>query len=208
MSTPKKKQLLYVIMSGSMFKDRVMNLKKTWCQNIDYIIYSDHEDVSENIIKVSDRTDYHSNEEKQINMINRLTDSYDWFFLCDDDTFVNTKQLHKIIPQLDKKYSYAKLITEQINPTNDIFKLEILPKGFCYMAGGDGYLLSDYIIQSIKPFKNFNTGYSDVSVGLNLYKNKVEIKDISVFRENYDIGYHRVKTFEHMNELHRLVNQF
>lgn len=199
-------KLLYVIITGSMFKDRVKNIKKTWCKNVDYILYSDHEDNIENIIKVSDRNDYHSNEEKQINMINQLSESYDWFFFCDDDTFVNTKLINKMLNLVNKSYVYAEILNENNNPDNPIFKNPILPIGFNYMAGGSGYLISNETIKKIKPFKNYNVGYSDVSIGLNLYYNNIEIKDMSIYNENYKISYHSIKMFDEMNYIFNLVN--
>lgn len=202
----KKDRILYVIITGSMFDHRVKSIKKTWCKNINYILYSDHEDVSENIVKVSNRTDYHSNEEKQINMINKITDEYDWYFFCDDDTFVNTRLVDKILNQLDKQYVYSRIINEDNNPDNPVFKNPIVPKGLCYMEGGTGYFISQQTIQKIKPFKNYNVGYADVSIGLNLYYNDVEIKDMSVYDENFKISYHFMKTFDQMNEMYNLVN--
>ena len=48
------------------------------------------------IIKVSDDFTYSSNEPKHVNVIKYLIENdyqYEWFFFCDDDTFVNTKNL-------------------------------------------------------------------------------------------------------------------
>ena len=203
----KRKQLLYVIMSSSIFKERVDTLKKTWCKNIDYVIYSDHEDVFENIIKVSDRKDYHSNEEKHINMINSLSNLYDWYFFCDDDTFVNTKMTDEILKFADKNYVYGNIINQINNPDNPIFIKEMIPKEFVYLEGGAGYLINQFTINKIKPFINYNTGYADVSFGLNLYYNNVKIKDISLINQAIKLSCHFMKTFEQMNQMYNHVNK-
>ena len=84
---------------------RYINVTETWGKNVDFFFYSDHEDFDKKIIKVSDRTDYQSNEEKHINIIQYVADNikgYDWYFFCDDDTFVNTKKLESFVIDLDK----------------------------------------------------------------------------------------------------------
>ena len=76
---------------------------RTWGKDVssDLLFYSDHENHQEQTIKVSNRSDYASGEEKQINVINILANNamynhYDWYFFCDNDTFVNTKNLSQL----------------------------------------------------------------------------------------------------------------
>ena len=63
------KKILYVILHGSINKERFYNIKETWGSNVDTLFYSDYEELDKNIIKVSNRNDYHSNEEKHINVL-------------------------------------------------------------------------------------------------------------------------------------------
>ena len=54
------KNILYVILHGLTHKNRYKNVKDTWGKDVDCIFYSDYKD--ENVIKVSNHTDYKSNE--------------------------------------------------------------------------------------------------------------------------------------------------
>ena len=77
------KKILYVVLHGSVKSERYYNVKETWGKDIDILFYSDYEDVDKKIIKVSDRTDYGSNEEKHVNVIHYLSENnndYEWFF--------------------------------------------------------------------------------------------------------------------------------
>lgn len=167
------KKVLYVILHGSIYKDRYHNIKDTWGKSKDCLFYSDYEDLDKNIVKVSDRTDYHSNEEKHINSLHYVSKNmkdYEWFFFCDDDTFVNTKKLESLLDTLDKKSVHGSLLegTWSIDPTLN------------YCSGGAGYLINSSLLSEIiEKVKVLNSGFSDVTLGLIL-------RDLGVKSINYD----------------------
>ena len=96
------KKILYVILHTCTRPERYEAVVNTWGKDVDFIFYADCDDEEKKIIKVSDDTSYSSNEAKHVNVIKYLFDNdyqYEWFFFCDDDTFVNTKKLEEnLIP--------------------------------------------------------------------------------------------------------------
>ena len=203
------KKILICLMTTQKNKDRQNNIKNTWLKNsqVEYLFYSDHEDVEHNIIKVSNRTDYHSNEEKHINCLNYVLQNklnYEWYYFCDDDTFVNVNNLFNFIDKCEKNKIYGSVINYKNSPENPIYN-KIL-KNIQYPSGGAGYLINNLILKSFEEFKNYNVGFSDVSFGINMH-NKFEIVDPNLFfsqapefyKHNYEeklnsISYHYIKT--------------
>jgi len=182
----KSKVLCYIMTSGNPNnRIRVQNIMNTWAKGQDDIVlYSDHEDPTKNIIKVSNRTDYLSNEEKQINALNCLKDmtdekdipvldSYDWIFLIDDDTYVNFKNLHKHIDSFDKKCVYGYIFDCQRDPGNPAYTKSLIPMDMKFPSGGSGYLVSSELIKEFGSFENMGLGAGDLSVGFNLYRNNI-----------------------------------
>lgn len=187
---------------------RYTNVVDTWGKNVDFLFYSDHEDIDKKIIKVSDRTDYQSNEEKHINIIQYVSDNitgYDWYFFCDDDTFVNTKKLESFVVDLDKNCVHGSLLPGTWS--ND--------KSLNYCSGGAGYLLHTDTIKLIRPnVRSFSTGFADVTLGLILREMNIKSINYHLFCsqppeyinvpvtevKNY-ISFHYIKTYEKMTEL-------
>jgi len=201
-------KILYVILHGSMNPERYYNVVNTWGKNVDYLFYSDHEDSDKKIIKVSNRTDYHSNEDKHINMIHYLIKNiknYEWFFFCDDDTFVNTKKLEQFIDKLDIESVHGSVL-DGTWPGDKTLK---------YCSGGAGYLISYKLLSKIiNNVKILNTGYSDVSIGLILRDLKIKSFNYPFFNsqppQHYKIPienvkdyitFHYMKSFDEMNML-------
>lgn len=201
------KKILYVILHGSINKERFNNVKETWGNNVDTLFYSDYEELDKNIIKVSDRTDYHSNEEKHINVlkyVNENIKNYEWFFFCDDDTFVNTKKLESVLDTFNKKSVNG----SAIKCWSSDYNLE-------YCSGGAGYLIHYELLDTItKKIKVLNTGYSDVTLGLHLRDLNISVLDSIFFRTqppsafNYNdedlknfITFHYIKTKDEMQLL-------
>ena len=61
--------MLFVLISTThKNQERILSVKNTWAKHMDHLYYSDHCDVDNNIIKVSDDDCYTSNEEKGINI--------------------------------------------------------------------------------------------------------------------------------------------
>lgn len=209
------KKILYVILHGSTNPDRYFNVKETWGKDVDCIFYSDHEDKEKNIIKVSDRTDYHSNEDKHVNVIKYLGENinnYEWFFFCDDDTFVNTKKLEELSDNFDKNKVHGQML--KTDNSNGI----PLPSPILeYCSGGAGYLIHNKILKIIKQnIRLLDTGYSDVTLGLILRDLNILVSDSDYFKsqspwfygytdeimKNY-ISFHYVKT---KNEMEHILN--
>lgn len=183
--------ILYVILHGINSKHRYENLVETWGKNKNIIFYSDYEDINKKIYKVSNRTDYASNEEKHLNafsLVNELYTQYDWFFFCDDDTFVNTEHLENA--NFDENFIHGSIITGCWQ--ND--------KSLEYCSGGAGYLISKNILIKIcKNLYNSNTGFADVSLGYVAKKCKIPFLNDDRFRSQnpsfFNIKDSKIKNF-------------
>lgn len=183
------KKILYVILHGSVYKHRYDNVMNTWGKNKDVLFYADYND--KNVIKVSDDVSYKSNEEKHINIINLLNDNnnydYEWFFFCDDDTFVNTTKLENSLDTFNPNFVNGSILnTWQNDPSLN------------YCSGGAGYLINRNILGKIN-LKNHKTGWSDVSLGLSLRESKIECINSTLFNsqppEFYNIEISDVKNY-------------
>jgi len=207
------KKILYVLLHGSMNDERYHNIISTWGKNVDCLFYSDHEDNDKKIIKVSNRTDYHSNEEKHINIIKYVSNNikdYEWFFFCDDDTFVNTKKLEFLLNTFDEECVHGSVL-------NGTWPGDITLN---YCSGGAGYLIHSKLINKIaQNIEIRNTGYSDVTLGLFLRDNNIKSINYELFNsqppdfhnvpiinvKNY-ISFHYIKTMDYMNNLFEHVS--
>jgi hypothetical protein len=198
-------KILALILHTHLQKERYDTIVSTWGQNIDYLFYSDKEDL--NTIKVTDRSDYRSAEIKQVNIINNLPDhfmEYDWYLFCDNDTFVNTKLLFEKIETFDPDIIYGEVIQSWPND----FSLK-------YLSGGAGFLMSYKILSKIKgKLIPYNSGFSDVTLGLYFRDNELQIENSDYFVsqlpeffnitkiENH-ITFHYVTSFFRMNEFYQ-----
>jgi len=200
-------------------RERCINILKSWGKNLNIFFYSDHNEPGLKCIKVSDRDDYHSNEEKNINTLNYLLaikPQYKWFYFCDDDTFPILANLEKLIANADPSKVYGRVLSFSNSPDNRIFKK--VGTDLVYPAGGPGYLLSNQVLLSYENFINFDTGFSDVSVGLNL-QNRFEISDVQTmfthapwdYKHSDDfvrnqVSYHYIKNSEHISAINQILN--
>jgi len=199
------KKILYVILHGVVNKHRYDNVMNTWGKGKDVLFYADYNDDDKNIIKVSNNTSYSSNEEKYINIIKFLNGNdkynYEWFFFCDDDTFVNTKKLEDSLDTFDSNFVNGSIL----NSWAIDFSLN-------YCSGGAGYLINFYLLEKINlNIKNYNTGWSDVSLGLSLRESNIKCFNSPLFNsqppefynieisdiKNY-ISFHYIKTEDKM----------
>lgn len=166
------KKLLYVILHTCTRPDRYDGIVNSWGKDVDYLFYADCEDVSKKIIKVSDDSTYSSNEPKHVNVIKYLIENdyqYEWFFFCDDDTFVNTKKLESYLDFFNQEKISGSVIKTWGKDPN----LE-------YCSGGAGYIIHNSVLKKISEFINVKqTGYSDVTVGL-------YAKELNIGFDNYD----------------------
>jgi len=219
-----KNKILFILLHGSMMPDRHNNVMSTWGKDVNILFYSDHEDKENKIYKVSDRTDYHSNEDKHVGawkLIHKrkLYNKFDWFYFCDDDTFVNYKLLDSEIENFDKR----KITGHVLNGTWPF------DKSLNYCSGGAGYLAHKSRVQFIsKRLELKDTGYSDVTLGLFCRDHGIEFFHDDRFNPNDEEGkiregyvttdpryknitnpekffsHHYVKTHEKMNKLYEL----
>lgn len=205
--------------------DRIDNILETWAQNIDTVFYSDHQDFERNVVKISNRDDYASGEEKQINILNNinnftngedqeLLDIYNWVFFVDDDTFVNVENLEKYIQDIDENKVYGSVFDSEKDSENPMYVNNVIPKDAKFPSGGAGFLVSSKVIRLINNFSNYNTACGDVSAGLNFYFNQVEQENSDLFnsqnpefyghtedQQKEMISYHYIKTLEEMQKL-------
>jgi len=200
-------------MHGSNNKNRYDNVVNTWCNNINYIFYSDYVNGDKNMIKTSDNSGYDGLEEKMINIIKIIDNNYrqyDWYLFCDDDTFVNVELLNKKIGNFDEKYVYGQEFHQ--GWSNDTSLI------FC--SGGAGTLIhKNNLMKLSSNIKNNYVGCaSDVSLGMNLrdcqiiiknsdlfYSDTPESKNISESEYKNYITFHNIRTEEDMKKIYEKI---
>ncbi len=200
-------------MHGSHHKNRYDNIINTWCNNINYIFYSDYVNGDKNMIKTSDNSGYDGLEEKMINIIKIIDNNYrqyDWYFFCDDDTFVNVELLNKEIVNFDEKYVYGQEFHQAWPKDPSLI--------FC--SGGAGTLIhKNNLMKLSSNIKNNYVGCaSDVSLGMNLrdcqiiiknsdlfYSNTPESKNISESEYKNYITFHNIRTEEDMKKIYEKI---
>jgi len=221
------KKLLCFVLTTAKYEDRINRIKNTWGNHIDTIFYSDHYDLSRNIIMVYDKTDYASAAIKQINIVNvlpelkkdnvKLLDKYDWILFCDDDTFINFKVALNEIEYFNEECTYGNIFNQEKHPENPIHKDPNIPKNFEYFSGGAGFFLSTRLIKKMGKLKYYGNIYGDVEIGLNLHYKKINLiqhplmNSFEPFRYNHSpsdikqsLSYHYIKSDQDMNELYSI----
>jgi hypothetical protein len=205
-------KILFLVIHTKKQEDRYETILNTWGRDVDFLFYSDHEDLKKNIIKVSDNNTYSSGQEKQINIINNLPEdklNYDWYVFVDNDSFINTFKIKDFIKTLNTNNVYGELCN--CWPVN---------KNLYYALGGAGIFISNENLKKIKGHLTHNPViWGDVSLGINLDRLGIkmvnsellhsqlpkhyEIKDNEV--KNH-ISFHYVLDYESMNNLYNLCN--
>jgi hypothetical protein len=207
-------RILYCVIHTKKQNNRVDNIINTWGSKKDLIFYSDHEDSKLNIIKVSGNSEYNSGQEKQIKFL-QIVDSifpgYDWYMFCDNDTFINTTLLEREIQDFKDDSIYG----EMINCWPEDYTLS-------YPSGGAGFAISSRTIKYLSDkVTQHNVIWSDVSLGLNLRKlkiNTIDRKDVfhSQKPSHYNIShnqvhkhitFHYITQFNEMSNFHRICNR-
>lgn len=206
--------VLFVILHSQIYSDRKKALLDTWLKGQHYIFYGDYQSDTPKVIKVSDDKTYHSNEEKFINIFNRLPESdHDWIMFIDDDTFVNVKKLRKELSSIDRGVIHGQRInTWQID------------KSLYYLSGGAGILIHRDLYKKYKgKLNNYRTGYSDVSLGLFMRELRIPFVGSDLFYSqppsfyaqdeqcikhlvNNSISFHYIKTLEDHQRLLGYIN--
>lgn len=198
-------KILCLVMHGSNCSDRYYNVVNTWGKNIDTIFFSDHEDSEKKIIKTTNRKDYLGLEEKIINLFFKLDnylDLYDWFLLCDDDTFVNIPKLEEFIRSCDEKLVYGKVLIHGYSKDPSLI--------FC--SGGGGTLIHKSNMKLMSHnMKCYGHGIADVGLCMNLRDLNIQVENCDLFYsvspfttnlphedfKNY-ITFHHIRTIEEM----------
>ena len=167
-----------IISTGKYKHSRQKTLKQTWMSGSDlllnknYMFASDIDD--EDNVLLSGKTDHSSAEVKHLNSLTYLCknhNQYEWYFFCDDDTFVNLKNLNYFLSDtnlLKEKNisSFGKVLSFRTDPNNPCWSY--MGKDFRYYSGGAGYCISrDLLFEVEKKAKLFDetTGYCDLSMG-------------------------------------------
>lgn len=170
------KKILYVILHTCTRPDRHEGIVNSWGKDVDYIFYADCDNEEKKIIKVSDDSTYSSNEPKHINVIKYLIENdyqYEWFFFCDDDTFVNTKRLENNLENFDVEKINGYVLKGTWSGDRDL----------SYCSGGAGYLINKTLLTKIsETIKTTGSGYSDVSLGMCVRDLNIEYNHNEDFR--------------------------
>jgi hypothetical protein len=206
--------ILICVITSSTNEDRINTINKTWNHrnSINTIFVSDQDDLENNILKFSDSSDYKSAEDKTVNILSyiKLNNRNKWYFIVDDDTFVNTKNLTKFVEVADPNFVYGYMAHKD------------WWNGLEYTQGGAGTLISQEVINKINynTIRNYDTGYGDVSLGLIFNVNNIQIKgcnqseDCLFLEKSFNhykyigkeklsekITFHQVRTYDDMKEI-------
>jgi hypothetical protein len=193
--------------------DRHQYILNTWLKGRDnYCFYTDKNTGIGNQVEVDPDDTYTSNGKKNLKELIRieqefLTDVYDWFFFCDDDTCPNLPAIEKLLPTLNPDKMYGSIL-EGTWPHDRLLK---------YHSGGAGYLISSKILKKYKaPSLNYlsMSYYSDVCVGMWAFDKGIQLENLKGFHsqppEFYKysdadcadkLTFHYIKTYDGMNKL-------
>ena len=151
---------------------RVENCLNTWLQGLDYVCLTDNVTGRFEEFSGSDNDTYNSNEEKTVNLINKVRESdflndYDFLFFIDDDAYLNVNYLNYLLPYFDKSKFYGLAMGGYPHRPDLVFP-----------SGGSGYILSPSHIKNFTPIYRptyTGGGSEDVVVGNWLEENKQQI---------------------------------
>lgn len=175
------KNIFFSIISTQKFiHTRQKNLKDTWLKNLNYVFASDID--TEDNVKLSDKIDHSSGEEKQLNSFKYLfknKKNYDWYFFCDDDTFINLNNLNNFINKNETLESFGYVFCSKTCPENT-YAWNRCGKNFIYYSGGAGFCLRADALEKISKLNTSErTGFGDLTSGF-LYKEaKISLNHVS-----------------------------
>jgi hypothetical protein len=206
------KKILYTILHTCTRPERYDGIVNSWGKDVDFLFYSDCDNEDKKIVKVSDNSSYSSNEPKHINVIKYLVENnyqYEWFFFCDDDTFVNTKNLENNLDLFDKDKINGSVL-KHTWPQD---------RSLVYCSGGAGYLIHKTLLPIISKTIKLGSGYSDVSLGICAKELNIELINHDGFKSQppdfYKVEKTLIKdiyTFHYikpdlMNEMYLILQQ-
>jgi len=155
-----------IISCKKFISTRQKHLKLSWVNNINYIFASDVN--TEDNVQLTLREGHISAVDKQLNSIDYLLSNFpnfEWYFFCDDDTFVNVKNLICYLNSLPKSVtSVGKVLSFNTDPQNPMWT--IFDNDFGYYSGGAGFAVrKDLLIKLNSKNLKLKSKYSDVSMG-------------------------------------------
>lgn len=172
-----------IISTQKFINTRQKHLKETWLKNIKNYIFASDIDNDDNI-KLSDKHDHSSGEEKQINIFNYLLKNkkFDYYFFCDDDTFVNIKILNKYLLTFDQNNA-GNILSRARDPLNPQW---LTTPSLQYFSGGAGFILNREIVETIANnlFLRQDNRYGDVSLGIIMDKLNISLNHSDLFNKD------------------------
>lgn len=156
--------IFYTLIGCQAYKSRQKALKESWLKDVkNHYIFASDEDT-EDSVKLSDRKDYYSCEEKQLSSLKYLTENkpnYKWYFFGDDDTYVNTKNLENLLRSFSSD-SIGFVLSRMTDPYNTAFSRFNIN---AYYSGGAGFCFSQKLLMEVKdgPFPP-SIHYADISM--------------------------------------------
>jgi hypothetical protein len=209
--------LIFCIITCKNFKARQEALKETWLKNQKYIFLSDEE--KEDSLNITEIQGHASGEIKQLDSFKHIKNKkldYNWYFFCDDDTFVNVKNLRELIFKLSPFLSYGNILSFERDPLNPCWNK--YGTNLRYLSGGSGFFISNSTL-NILANKDMSpqSGYGDLTLGLymkkfmldinhidGLYKDKPEAFNHSLEQIKNAYTYHYIKP-EEMIKLSKIL---
>ena len=171
---------------------------QTWGKDKDLYFFSENSDESRRVLQVCDShlSEYFNLSYKLMSLFktiqNSFYDKYEWYFIGDDDTFVNTRLLESDLEKFDKDKIHGHDYS--------------LYFGFIvgYLSGGAGMLINRKLIHNF--FENYNLGpfeangerYADVTFGFNMREKGIRYTHNILFLPEHPLEHHKIP----LDEIH------
>jgi len=208
-------EILVCPLTCNIFNDtRKKCIEETWLKDVESYLWLTNEE-SENCAKLSDTSDYYSATIRHVNSfsyIYNMDKEYDWYFFCDDDTFLNYKNLNNFVSTLDKKEykAYGMVLSHAKDPGNPIWNQ--IPKNYKFFSGGAGFLFNRASLEKVmhlgKCIIRDGILNGDVMLGMALFESGVELIDVDLFKSAKPKDYHHTENdIKKMITYHRIIGQ-
>ena len=193
----------YLVITSHKYRDRQNNISLTWGADADLVFYSDETRDEPKTIKTTDDDTYAGAEHKHVNMVRLLEKEFldsEWFFFCDDDTFVNTKLLEDFVKGCDPDTIYGNIISCWPNVCDSVvvgyFSQNENP--LHYPSGGAGLLMSRKVLNILSTtISHRGSGYGDVALGLAIRDSQIKMQHDDRFHGQPPASCHILDTKQH-----------